>query len=55
MCGLFGFVHYGDTPIKNISALTKSLAEYSAVRGTDATGIAYVKNGIQIQKDGFVL
>ena len=52
MCGLFGFVHYGDIPINNLSALTKSLAEYSAVRGTDATGIAYVKNGIQIQKDG---
>lgn len=51
MCGLFGFVHYGENEFKNLSVLTKSLAEYAAVRGTDATGIAYVKNGIQIQKE----
>ena len=51
MCGLFGFVHYGENEFKNLSALTKTLAEYAAVRGTDATGIAYVKNGIQIQKE----
>ena len=49
MCGLFGFVHYGKEPFKNLSTLTNSLAEYSAVRGTDATGIAFVQNGnIQI-------
>ena len=52
MCGLFGFVHYGDKPFKNLSVLTNSLAEYSAERGTDATGIAFVRNGnIQIQKE----
>lgn len=51
MCGLFGFSCYGDEPIKNLSVLTNSLAEHSAVRGTDATGIAFCKNGIQIQKE----
>lgn len=52
MCGLFGFVHYGSEPIKNLSVLTTTLAEQSAVRGTDATGIAYLRNGnIQIQKE----
>ena len=45
MCGLFGFSAYCDQPIKNLSTLTNSLAEQSAVRGIDATGIAYGKNG----------
>ena len=45
MCGLFGFSAYCDQPIKNLSRLTKSLAEQSAVRGIDATGIAYGKSG----------
>ena len=51
MCGLFGFSCYGNEPVKNLSVLTNSLAEHSAVRGTDATGIAFCKNGIQIQKE----
>lgn len=52
MCGLFGFVHYGKESFKNLSVLTNSLAEYSAVRGTDATGIAYTQNDhIQIHKE----
>ena len=52
MCGLFGFVHYGSEEIKNLSVLTNSLAKQSAVRGTDSTGIAYLRNGnIQIQKE----
>jgi len=51
MCGLFGFSCYDNEPVKNLSVLTNSLAEHSAVRGTDATGIAFCKNGIQIQKD----
>lgn len=52
MCGLFGFVHYGSDEIKNLSILTNSLAKQSAVRGTDAIGIAYLRNGnIQIQKE----
>ena len=45
MCGLFGFSAYCDQPIKNLSMLTNSLAEQSAVRGIDATGIAYGKGG----------
>lgn len=52
MCGLFGFSRYGDK-IKNLSDLTNSLAEQSAVRGTDATGIAFCNtSGINILKDG---
>ena len=52
MCGLFGFVHYGNTPLEKLTGLTNSLAEHSAIRGTDATGIAYVQNGnIQIHKE----
>lgn len=52
MCGLFGFVHYGSDEIKNLSILTNSLAKQSAVRETDASGIAYLRNGnIQIQKE----
>ena len=43
MCGLFGFVNYSGKEIKNLSDLTNSLAEQSAIRGTDATGIAFCK------------
>lgn len=45
MCGLFGFSNYSGEKIKNISDLTNSLAEQSAVRGTDATGIAFCSSG----------
>ena len=52
MCGLFGFLNYSNSPIKNLSDLTNSLAEHSAVRGTDATGIAFTSSGgINIIKD----
>ncbi len=51
MCGLFGFSSYSHTPIEGLSILTHSLAEESAIRGTDATGIAYSRSGIQIQKE----
>ena len=52
MCGLFGFLRYGD-PIKGLKEVTNSLAEQSAVRGTDATGIAFNENGkLRIFKDG---
>ena len=52
MCGLFGFSSYDEQPIKDISKLTNSLARQSAVRGTDATGIAFCRGGnIQIHKD----
>lgn len=40
MCGLFGFIRYGNK-IKDLQDLTNSLAEQSAVRGTDATGISF--------------
>lgn len=43
MCGLFGFSDLNHTLTrKQINRLTRCLAEASAVRGTDATGIAYV-------------
>ena len=52
MCGLFGFSTYCDQPIKGLANLTNALAEQSAVRGVDATGIAYGKNGgIAIYKE----
>ena len=43
MCGLYGFFNYSRQDIKNLSALTNCLAEQAAIRGTDATGIAYWK------------
>lgn len=45
MCGLFGFSNYSGSEVFGLSALTKSLSEYSAVRGTDATGIAFCNSG----------
>ena len=51
MCGLFGFSRYGDS-IKNLSVVTNSLAEQSAIRGTDATGIAFNDNKLKIVKEG---
>ena len=51
MCGLFGFSRYGNEEIKGLSELTNSLAEESAVRGTDATGIAFNNGSLKIYKD----
>ncbi|MGN0150275.1 MAG: class II glutamine amidotransferase [Clostridia bacterium] len=52
MCGLYGFLHYGDREIKYLSNITNALAEEAAVRGTDATGIAFNENGrLNILKD----
>lgn len=52
MCGLFGFINYSGKEIKNLSELTNSLAEQSAIRGTDATGIAFCNShGIKIVKE----
>ena len=52
MCGLFGFLRYGEA-IKKLSTLTNSLAEQSAIRGTDATGIAFNEDSkLRIFKDG---
>ena len=53
MCCLFGFYNYSGQSIKNISALTNSLARQATQRGTDAAGIAYVnKDKISINKEG---
>lgn len=52
MCGLYGFINYSSNKIKNLSDLTNALAEQSAIRGTDATGIAYCNaNGISVLKE----
>lgn len=40
MCGLYGFLYYGED-FDGKNALINSLAQESAVRGTDATGISY--------------
>lgn len=45
MCGLFGFLNYSGAGIKDLKKLTNALAEQSAVRGTDATGVAFNGNG----------
>ena len=51
MCGLYGFSSYSDQPIKDIARLTNALAVQSAVRGTDATGIAFCDGGnLNVQK-----
>ena len=52
MCGLFGFSNYSNSNIKDLSVLTNSLAKQSAIRGTDATGVAYCSGkGIAICKE----
>lgn len=46
MCSIFGFVNYGDKlKIRQLKELVKALSIESEVRGKDASGIAYVKNG----------
>jgi glutamine phosphoribosylpyrophosphate amidotransferase len=51
MCGLYGFSSYNDQPISDIARLTNALAVQSAVRGTDATGIAFCDGGnLNVQK-----
>ena len=50
MCGLFGFISYGDA-VKEVNDLVLSLAISSAERGTDATGVSYLNKGkIVIEK-----
>lgn len=52
MCGLFGFTRFGEEKIKDLSDLTNALAAQSAIRGTDATGIAFCKeNNVNILKE----
>ena len=52
MCGLYGFSTYADlVDNKTLNQLHKALANYSMERGTDATGVAYLRsNKITIQK-----
>ena len=46
MCSLFGFLDYqGIIPHKVLRKLTQSIAVASEERGTDASGISYVKDG----------
>lgn len=52
MCGLFGITTYGEKKLLDLSEITVSLAEASAVRGTDATGVAYRHKGrLKIYKE----
>ncbi len=54
MCGLFGIYFYGeqkDLKVLNLSNLVKELGRASAIRGTDATGIAYVLDGKKLEID----
>ena len=53
MCGLFGFLHYGNNEIKNLKNITGALSVEAAQRGTDATGVAFNDGGkINIMKVG---
>ncbi|MGN0594987.1 MAG: glucosamine--fructose-6-phosphate aminotransferase [Hominimerdicola sp.] len=46
MCAVFGFVNYrSKLSKKHLKELVKTLAVKSEVRGKDASGIAYVRNG----------
>ena len=46
MCAIFGLVKYRHLiSKKHLKTLINRLAVASEVRGTDASGIAYVKNG----------
>ena len=53
MCGLFGFSSYDNTPKNDsLSDIVNILAKSSTVRGTDATGIAYILDRkIEIEKE----
>ena len=45
MCAIFGFFDYGKKISANkLKKLINALAVNAEVRGTDATGISYVKN-----------
>lgn len=46
MCTIFGFVNYGGKiKYSKLKKLVRELSTSSEVRGTDATGISYVKDG----------
>lgn len=45
MCALFGWLDYkGTVPNRILKKLTQALANFAEERGTDASGIAYVKD-----------
>ena len=46
MCALFGWLDYkGIIPYKTLKKLTQALANAAEERGTDASGISYIKEG----------
>ena len=46
MCSIYGFVNYGNNVKgKQLKELVRALSVESEIRGTDASGIAYVKDG----------
>ncbi len=46
MCALFGLLDYkGIVPHKILKKLTQALANSAEERGTDASGISYVRDG----------
>ncbi|MHC1694144.1 MAG: hypothetical protein AB9835_02470 [Eubacteriales bacterium] len=53
MCGLFGFSDCGGSlSTVKLNDLTEALAIESAVRGSDATGISYMKDGrLRVEKE----
>lgn len=52
MCGLAGFIGTNNLSEKELSNLCNNLARQAMSRGTDATGIAYVQDGLlQIHKE----
>ncbi|MHC1695861.1 MAG: hypothetical protein AB9835_11475 [Eubacteriales bacterium] len=53
MCGLFGFSDCGGSlGTVKLNDLTEALAIESAVRGSDATGISYMKDGrLRVEKE----
>ena len=46
MCALFGWLDYkGIIPHKILKKLTQALANSAEERGTDASGISYIRDG----------
>lgn len=46
MCALYGFINYGKIlSKKELKKLVRNLSISSELRGTDASGVAYVRNG----------
>ena len=53
MCAIFGLLDYGGklTPKKRLD-IVRALGKAAEVRGTDASGIAYVQNGASDMFEG---